>query len=171
MFRRYPRLVRLNPNIPFKTRGNAAVCLEFECETSERAFEVVRSLLIENADVANGANSGLVFLDGPPRRPFFGDLYRAAVKGLVSHRRVLKALAAERVRDFTLGNGMGVVGAAASLGFDGRHDDHTFELIAYRRPEMCGRPRAVEVDSVKKMERETFPHTFNATTMVTSASS
>src|SRR5213593_4918130 len=23
----YPRLVRLNPNIPWKTRGNAAVCL------------------------------------------------------------------------------------------------------------------------------------------------
>ena len=25
----YPRLVRLNPNIPWKTRGNGAVCLRF----------------------------------------------------------------------------------------------------------------------------------------------
>ncbi len=23
----YPRLVRLNPNIPYKTRGNGAVCM------------------------------------------------------------------------------------------------------------------------------------------------
>ncbi|HYU07255.1 MAG TPA: tRNA(Ile2) 2-agmatinylcytidine synthetase, partial [Thermoplasmata archaeon] len=25
----YPRLVRLNPNIPWKTRGNGAICLRF----------------------------------------------------------------------------------------------------------------------------------------------
>src|SRR5438094_92344 len=25
----YPRLVRLNPNIPWKTRGNGAVCMRF----------------------------------------------------------------------------------------------------------------------------------------------
>ncbi|WP_455392385.1 hypothetical protein [[Eubacterium] cellulosolvens] len=26
----YPYLVRLNPNIPWKTRGNGAVCIQFE---------------------------------------------------------------------------------------------------------------------------------------------
>src|SRR3990170_6298577 len=25
----YPRLVRLNPNVPWKTRGNGAICLRF----------------------------------------------------------------------------------------------------------------------------------------------
>ena len=28
----YPNLIRLNPNIPWKSRGNAAVCLRFESE-------------------------------------------------------------------------------------------------------------------------------------------
>jgi tRNA(Ile2)-agmatinylcytidine synthase len=57
---------------------------------------------------------------------------------------------------------MGVVGAAASLGFSCAFDDHTYELIAYRKLENCGRPRAVEPESVKDMEAETFPHTFNS---------
>ena len=26
----YPNLVRLNPNVPWKTRGNGALCLRFE---------------------------------------------------------------------------------------------------------------------------------------------
>ncbi len=38
----YPRLVRLNPNVPFKTRGNAAVCLEVEALDPGAAFEGIR---------------------------------------------------------------------------------------------------------------------------------
>jgi tRNA(Ile2)-agmatinylcytidine synthase len=160
LFRTYPRLVRLNPNIPFKTRGNASVCIEFECEDPERAFEIASSLTVRNADVENGANSGLVFLDGPPA-PIFRQLYHEAVSGLLNYRRVLKTLVQERVRHSTLGNGMGVVGAAASIGFSPL-DDHTYELIAYRRSQMCGRPRVVDSTSVKRMEMATFPHTFNS---------
>ena len=47
---------------------------------------------------------------------------------------------------------MGIVGAAASLGFSCDLDDHTYELIAYRKPENCGRRRAVEPESVVEME-------------------
>jgi len=66
------------------------------------------------------------------------------------------------VRHKLLGNGMGVVGAAASVGFSSDRDDHTYELISYRLPENCGTSRAVESGSVERMERETFPHTFNS---------
>ena len=31
----YPNLIRLNPNIPYRTRGNGAVSLKFEIESSE----------------------------------------------------------------------------------------------------------------------------------------
>jgi tRNA(Ile2)-agmatinylcytidine synthase len=160
LFGTYPRLVRLNPNIPFKTRGNAAVCIEFECGDPDVAFEVAQSLLLKNADVENGANSGLVFLDRPPA-PLFRKTYSEALSGLLNHRKVLRNLIQERVKYSTLGNGMGVVGAAASIGF-APSDDHTYELIAYRSPRMCGRPRVVDASSVKSMERATFPHTFNS---------
>jgi len=55
---------------------------------------------------------------------------------------------------------MGLVGAAASLGFR-EEDDHTYELIAYRRPEACGKPRLIDPESVKRTEREMFPHCLN----------
>jgi len=53
----YPRLVRLNPNVPFKTRGNAAVCVEFEAGSDhlrDVAFKAAERLLEAEADVANG---------------------------------------------------------------------------------------------------------------------
>src|SRR5882672_4753686 len=163
----YPRLVRLNPNVPFKTRGNAAVCVEFEAHTDavrDRAFEAAERLLEAEADVANGANSALVMAskDAGDDLAFFRQVYERAVNGVVSYRSLIGAVSRMGVRHRFLGNGMGVVGAAASLGFSPALDDHTYELIAYRKPENCGRPRAVEPQSVKAMEVETFPHTFNS---------
>jgi tRNA(Ile2)-agmatinylcytidine synthase len=163
----YPRLVRLNPNVPFKTRGNAAVCIEFEAHSDhlrEEAFEAAERLLEAEADVANGANSALIMAsrDALDDLALFRQVYQRAVNGVVGYRRVIDALSRMAIRHRLLGNGMGVVGAAASLGFSCAADDHTYELIAYRKPENCGRPREVEPLSVQEMEIETFPHTFNS---------
>ncbi len=160
-FDRYPRLVRLNPNIPFKTRGNAAVCLDFESEHPDEAFEIAESLLRQLSDVENGANSGAVFLEGDPRIDVFRPLYEAAIRGVVNWKKVARLLEEHRIRHFTLGNGMGLVGASASLGFR-EEDDHTYELIAYRRPDECGKPRFIDPESVKRTESEMFPHCLNS---------
>ncbi|HVC27233.1 MAG TPA: tRNA(Ile)(2)-agmatinylcytidine synthase [Nitrososphaerales archaeon] len=165
-FSAYPRLVRLNPNIPFKTRGNAAVCIEFEASSSglrDVAFEAAERLLEAEADVANGANSALVMAPkDSDDLPFFREVYQRAVSGVVNYKGVIRAVSERGIRHKLLGNGMGLVGATASLGFSCELDDHTYELIAYREPENCGTPRAVEPESVKEMEAETFPHTFNS---------
>ncbi len=165
-FSAYPRLVRLNPNIPFKTRGNAAVCVEFEARSDglrDEAFRAAERLLDAEADVANGANAALVMASKNDHDlAFFREVYQRAVSGVVNYRGVIRAVSKMGIRHRLLGNGMGIVGATASLGFSCAVDDHTYELIAYRRPENCGRPRAVEPRSVKEMEAETFPHTFNS---------
>ena len=70
-------------------------------------------------------------------------------------------LAQHRVKSFELGNGMGLVGAASALAFDETFD-HTYELIAYRRPASLGTPRVLDSASVREMERRTWPHTFNS---------
>jgi tRNA(Ile2)-agmatinylcytidine synthase len=160
-FVRYPRLVRLNPNIPFKTRGNAAICLDFQTDRPEAAFGTVESLLRELSDVENGANSGAVFATGDTDQRLFRQVYRRAVSGVVGPGSVARVLKNSGVSSVTLGNGMGLVGATASLGFS-EEDDHTYELIAYRRPESCGTPRVVDPDSVMRAERELFPHVFNS---------
>lgn len=157
----YPRLVRLNPNVPFKTRGNAAVCLEIETDSPEDAFAEISEEVSRLSDVQNGANSGMVFAESRSVTSDFLDIYKEAVSGIVNRHRVERFLRDRGVRHFTLGNGMGLVGATASLGFDGL-DDHTFELIAYRQRRCWGTQRKIEASSVLEMERATFPRTFNS---------
>jgi tRNA(Ile2)-agmatinylcytidine synthase len=156
----YPRLVRLNPNIPFKTRGNAAVCLHFEAPDPDRAFRLLCGKLEELSDVEGGANSGLVFLSDAGLAPSFKPLYRRALSQVVNPAGVRSSLNERGIRHHTLGNGMGLVGAAAALGFD-ESDDHTFELISYRGRGAWGTERALDASSVKEMDARTFPHTFN----------
>ena len=156
----YPRLVRLNPNIPFKTRGNAAVCLELETPDPAEAFRLLCEKLEDLSDVAGGANSGLVFLEDAKLADDFEPLYRRALSQVVNPASVKNLLKEKGVRFTTLGNGMGLVGAAASLAFS-FSQDHTFELISYRRRESWGLKRVIDPSSVREMDLRTFPHTFN----------
>ena len=157
----YPRLVRLNPNIPFKTRGNAAVCLALEGDSPDTVFQSISEKVKELSDVGGGANSGMVFLDDPSKAEGFKGLYQDALAAVVSPHRARKLIQGLGGRILELGNGMGVVGAAASLGFDCR-SDHTYELIGYRRRENWGTKRLIDSSSVKKMDARLFPHTFNS---------
>jgi len=159
--RPYPRLVRLNPNIPFKTRGNAAVSLLIETESPSLAFDSICSKVSELSDVEGGANSGVVFLTDIRNSRFFLALYQKALSGVLNHHSVRKLLALHGVRSFELGNGMGLVGAASALAFD-ESLDHSYELIAYRRTESFGTPRVLDSTSVKEMELATWPQTFNS---------
>lgn len=156
----YPRLVRLNPNVPFKTRGNAAVCLSVETDDPRLTFERICAATSELSDVKNGANSGVVFLEDLALLPLFGELYTDALKGLVNSGRVERLLKDHDVKYMKLGNGMGIVGASCALAFDERLD-HTYEIIAYRRKEFWGSQRVLDASSVLEMDRRTFPHTFN----------
>ncbi len=156
----YPRLVRLNPNIPFKTRGNAAVYLRVEADDPDLAFERISAKVTELSDVDGGANSGMVFLHDPSLAEKFKPMYLQALSGVVSPHTIRRFLKDNGVKTLELGNGMGLVGAASSLGFD-EGFDHTYELIAYRKQEFWGTRRMIDSASVKEMDSATFPHTFN----------
>jgi tRNA(Ile2)-agmatinylcytidine synthase len=156
----YPRLVRLNPNVPFKTRGNAAVSLTIETKDPDAAFESISAKVAEFSDVDGGANSGMVFLVDPSMARTFEPLYDDCLSGVVSPHRVRRFLRDNGVRSFELGNGMGIVGAAASIGFS-EQSDHTSELISYRRKQSWGTKRELDTSSVREMDKATFPRTFN----------
>ncbi len=156
----YPRLVRLNPNVPFKTRGNAAVCLRIETNDPDSAFKRICSTVSEFSDVAGGANAGVVFLEDLGLVSKFEPIYLDAMCGLVNPHRTIRLLREHGIRHMTLGKGMGLVGAACSLAFDERFD-HTYELISYRLRRFWGTTRLLDASSVREMDRETFPHTFN----------
>jgi tRNA(Ile2)-agmatinylcytidine synthase len=159
----YPNLVRLNPNVPWKTRGNGALCLRIEC--GERLVDDVKEMVIETVEEHSdfdyaGTDPGIVFFfdQTVPReiRLFAKD----AIQGLVTLGDALKLVRKFGAEVVGYKSGRGVIGALAAVG-ETLIDDHTYELIAYRLPENCGTKRRVDAASVAEMDEKTAPLTFN----------
>lgn len=175
----HPRLVRLNPNIPWKTRGNGAMCLRFGegrgratvigqldgrpiySYPSGRGVDDGREVLARAASVLESwaafddptTNPGIVALS---RRPSPA-LYWKAVRDIV---RLGEVIAHLHGRGHWRGykNRRGLIGAAAATAW--RPRDRTYELLAYRRRANWGTPRELDPWSVLEMN-ERFPSTFN----------
>jgi len=174
----HPRLVRLNPNIPWKTRGNAALSVALgngagrktlvgnvagrdvfafargaHAKASvahlERAEEMLDKWAVKGEEMTN---PGLAIFDKRPSASF----YWRAVRGVVpiADARKLAASGFFAAR----GNGRGLVGACASVAW--RPRDRTFEVIAYRERKRWGTPRRLASESVSAMDKA-YPSTFN----------
>lgn len=158
----YPLLIRLNPNIPWKTRGNGAVCLRIKSDPQDqqRITEFVKNHVESNSATGSGANPGVVFFRGRQLPDALVEFSKRAMFDVISKQNAIKLAEKLGVEYFTLGNGRGLVGALAAIGclLDG---DHTFEAIAYRRPENCGTERMISVNKVIELSKKTFPYTFN----------
>lgn len=174
-----PRLVRLNPNIPWKTRGNGALCLAFgegrgtpfevgadggePLEAYPRSAPAARSRSLERmaletvmelADLRDGeAQPGLVVSRVRPE----ASLYTMAVREVVPWRAVEPYLEAADFYAAPRGR-RGLVGALAALAW--RPSDRTYEVLAYRAREAWGSPRRVRREDVRALDAR-FPTTFN----------
>lgn len=153
----FPRLVRLNPNVPWRTRGNGAVSLSVRTGDPGGARRAALSLLRRHADTGNGANPGIVFVEGGVP-PALAGLAREALCRLVPRREAWRAVDAAGAERHHMGNGQGVVGAASAVGYV--FGDSTLELLAYRRRRMFGTKRRISAESVRRMDEATRPHTF-----------
>jgi tRNA(Ile2)-agmatinylcytidine synthase len=156
----HPLLIRLNPNIPWKTRGNGAVCLRAKVRDSDRVIDYVRQAVEEGSAIGSGANPGVAFLKEeavPEKLKRFSSF---AMWDVSSRQQAEKVARECGIKFWTFGNGQGLVGSLGAMGCMLDHD-HTFELIAYRTPKNCGTPRIINDDSIIKFSKETFPHTFN----------
>ena len=62
----FPRLIRLNPTIPYKTRGNCAVSFLLEVDDGKRdeVIDIARDVVEEYAELEDeNTNPGVVFVD------------------------------------------------------------------------------------------------------------
>ena len=162
-FTDYPNIVRLNPNIPYKTRGNAAVALRLQVADSK--YEAVRESTIgtveENSQIGEpGTEPAVVLLQSKPSRAMTR-LSSKALTGIISVTEAARTLRDAGGSAVSYGNRMGLVGALAAVG-QTLEEDHTYELIAYRYRRNLGKPRLVDHDSVIRMDRLTSPNTFNS---------
>ncbi len=156
----YPLLIRLNPNIPWKTRGNGAVALHVEVDNEETVAEGVKSLVENNSHLGHGANPGMVFYSGKKISDDIKEFAGRALHDVLSRNRGMEIAKKHGVDAYTLGNGQGIVGALSAIGtlLD---EDHTFEIITYRKQENCGRLREILKESVVEMAGQTYPNTYN----------
>ena len=147
-FRDYPRLVRLNPNVPWKTRGNGAVSITVDADPGA-VWEAASAELELRSDLENGASPGLAMCEGP-RPPELEGLARRALHGLVNASEAERLASGCGARTLALGGGRGLVGALSCIGY--RFGDCTAELVCYRRPEMAGTPRRISAESVRAVQ-------------------
>lgn len=165
-----PRLVRLNPNIPWKTRGNGAIALhvgvgcgkkriigEVEeepiyCYSRRKADADVSDMaaLLENIirrHMKKDAQPAYVMATRKPP----ASLYWRAVRTVVEKEEVLAML--HDAAEYRLYNGgRGIIGASAAISW--RPGDRTCELITY------GDKKWIERESIIAMDRA-CPETFN----------
>lgn len=161
-FTAYPSLVRLNPNVPWKTRGNGALCLRAECEENivQEVIETVVDIIEKNSDLeCKGTDPAVVFFfeDIPPEIKSFA---KKTIQGIVKMKDALKLIKKFEAEAVGFKTGRGIIGSLAAIG-ETLEEDHTYEIIAYRTSENRGTKRRIDAASVKEMDEKTSPFTFN----------
>ena len=156
----YPYLIRFNPNIPWKTRGNGAVRLSIKTNNPKKIKNKITKFVDDYSETKNGANPGLVFYENEIVTPSFHKFSELALWKLISREKAKQFILENKIDSFYLGNGQGLVGAIGAIGY--KFSDHTFELLSYRKKSQFGKKRIIAKDSVKNMQSITFPETFNS---------
>ncbi|RQG98172.1 tRNA(Ile)(2)-agmatinylcytidine synthase [Natrarchaeobius oligotrophus] len=152
-------LVRLNPAVEYKTRGNAALAIHTECDP-DLAFELARDRLESLAEtVDERTNPGLVVADHPLERTDadeaadeipedVGEFARRAIRDHLEIDEAVATIERHGYRSWHAGDGRGRVGALAAIGSWRALSEWTYECISYRAVDRWGTPRDVDPESV-----------------------
>ena len=171
-----PRLVRLNPNVPWKTRGNGSLALVFgegidskqligEIEDrkiyiysnyKEKLFdkkailERISKIVVENSK--SDSQPGIVISN-----TYLPEgLYWQGVRGIVSEEDLEPILS--NCLTFGLRGSRGLFGAACALAWSGYHSkaqdfSFTWELIGYRDKNLWGTLRNISLEAVSQVSK------------------
>ena len=158
-------LVRLNPAVKHKTRGNAALAVHTTLPVDD-AFELACNEVDSLAIGSDARTSpGVVVAPGEPK---------AVPETVVDHAR--QAIRHKHTLDETVDvletagyhhrgwagegcdvSGRGRIGALAAVGAWEAFDEWTYERIAYRAFDRCGTPRDVDHDAVFAAADRAYP--------------
>ncbi|ELY58215.1 hypothetical protein C491_10479 [Natronococcus amylolyticus DSM 10524] len=156
-------LVRLNPAVEYKTRGNAALAIHTDCAPAD-AFEIAREQLECLAETADErTHPGLVVADhGPQEAPADVSAFtRRAIRGHLERADAATLIDGHGYRSWHAGNGRGRIGALAAIGAWNELEEWTYERISYRQSERWGTPREVESESVFAAADREYPRVWD----------
>lgn len=153
-----PKLVRLNPAVAFKTRGNAAVAFALDTDRPEEAKEIALQTVLELSDFSGpNTNPGLVVAEEVPAELTI--FYRRALHEVLDVGEAEEILERHGLWSRSFKNRRGLIGALAAVGAE--FSDWTYELLAYRVPERWGTPRKIDEESVWRADALTYPRTWD----------
>ena len=154
-----PRLIRLNHFARFKTRGNGGVGLKIPTDDN---VELAKKIVLEEVEKlsmfdCDNTNPGVIFYDGEITKEMEDYAFRAIYEFITidEAEEFGKSVGCE-IHKFK--KGRGIIGSIASISLP--LSDFTFELLAYRAAENYGTKRQIDYESVYRMDKETFPDTF-----------
>jgi tRNA(Ile2)-agmatinylcytidine synthase len=159
----FPWLVRLNPNIPWKTRGNGALSIHLLIDEAsiEELIQISIDTVRETSDLsARRTDPALAFLKGEIPS-VLTEFSKRALHDVLSVRDAERLAEKCSVTVELLKGKRGIVGALAALGAGLNAIESTFEIIAYRSSEFRGIPRQVDQDSVRQMDDAHRDSTFH----------
>jgi len=157
-----PRLIRLNPFAPHKTRGNGAVSFKLVLKSKKEvktAKNIILKMVEELAVMKDPkTNPGLVFYEGEIT-PELQDYAWRTIRTIVTQEEAEELSKKVGAEIFKFKKGRGIIGSLAAIGCP--LTDATYELLAYRDPANYGTSRRVDPESVLEMDRKTYPTTFD----------
>lgn len=152
-------LIRLNPAVEHKTRGNAALAVHTDCDP-EDAFALAREPIDDLAEVGDSnTQPGLVVApDIPEEVPEeVAEFARRAVREELSLDEALELIEDAGYRQEGWAGGRGRIGALAAIGARRAFSEWTHELIAYREGGRWGSERRVDPESVFRAAEAEYP--------------
>jgi len=162
-----PKLIRMNPMVKYKTRGNGGIALRvLDRDLTDRDIDYIKEIVLkyveEYSDLEDeNTNPGVVFLmeeDYRKNRGILRRYYKKVLYDIVDLQYAKDIV--EKIGGEYIGykKGYGIIGALGSIASTG---PYTYELLTYRKRENWGKERIIDERSVIEMDRETFPYTFN----------
>ena len=149
------QLIRLNPNVPWKTRGNAGVCIELDGDAGlirDTACDFIERYA--QFDCSN-TNPGFVLVAEKPSP----DFYYRALRSFCTVEEAEAELTELHAVYRGWKNRRGLIGALAAV--SAVLPDKTYEYLSYRMPEAFGTPRVYDAALFKRSAEVTSPHTWD----------
>lgn len=172
IIRELPVLIRLNPTIPYKTRGNACIGIKIETSCPDKVIEHVISRISTMAVMeCEMTNPGVVFVQEDECRRVKGILhtfFHQAVQEVISIEEAKALISETGLHSKGFKNGRGLIGALAACGAMLNPGwDHTFEYLAYRQRDRWGTPRSIDKESFFTADNTTYPATWDTVDLST----
>lgn len=168
-----PRLVRLNPAIPWKTRGNGSLVMCFGKGTGNKTFigeingkkifafesktewepdknEILKRIIpvVEKYHDPVDSDPGILISEN---RPSY-DYYLEGVRRVVKRSTIENEIQRINALKFEIGCGRGLIGCVCGMAWIPK--DYTYELLSYRPQERWGTERIFDKESVMKADHE-----------------